>query len=346
MLRDLAGSRLHHVVPDRTKVEPLLESAFASLGLSVEVVTVSASSETPRELVSALPNGDHVARPLWDYYTRCLDNAAMDGYFGCSHSDSMTSLRRMERSLLSDPAEEASPGEIHGIERWEPSGYSPLVLPFTTIFMYEAMYRVWQIRLAKGEVTSRFAKGNVDLVTFGGALHMMADAIRSGAGWFAIKDTTCYVAMLPELQCDEQLQLHNSEGPAIRATRGGDEYYLRGFRTNGPVVMDPSSISLPFILSQRNAEFRQVLLSHAGLINLINDPSVVLLHEDRDGGVRRRLVRLGGPENEPIVAVLVECPSTGRRYALRVPPNMQTCRQAVAWTFSRDASQYRPIFQT
>jgi hypothetical protein len=39
------------------------------------------------------------------------------------------------------------------------------------------------------------------------------------------------------------------------------------------------------------------------------------------------------------------CPSTGRDYVLRVPPTMNSAREAVAWTFGMKAEEYQPISQ-
>ena len=39
--------------------------------------------------------------------------------------------------------------------------------------------------------------------------------------------------------------------------------------------------------------------------------------------------------------------STGRQYALRVPPAMRTCRQAAAWTAGfTDPADYNPLVET
>ena len=61
----------------------------------------------------------------------------------------------------------------------------------------------------------------------------------------------------------------------------------------------------------------------------------------------RQLLRLKLEGDEDLVCVAVICPSTGRRYLLRVPPTMRTCRQSVAWTagFS-DPKLYKPRVET
>jgi len=44
--------------------------------------------------------------------------------------------------------------------------------------------------------------------------------------------------------------------------------------------------------------------------------------------------------SRPLRLVRVQCPSTGRQYALPVPPTIQTCQQAVAWGFAEKAIKF------
>jgi len=57
------------------------------------------------------------------------------------------------------------------------------------------------------------------------------------------------------------------------------------------------------------------------------------------------------PDDEDLVIVEVtnttpEPDGTARTYWLRVPPDMRTARQAVAWTFELDEGEYAPTVQT
>ena len=72
-----------------------------------------------------------------------------------------------------------------------------------------------------------------------------------------------------------------------------------------------------------------------------------LLDQDRDVGGERKLLRVSMERDEALVCVLVLCPSPGRRYILRVPPTMKTCRQAIAWTAGFDnPDDYRHLVET
>jgi hypothetical protein len=49
---------------------------------------------------------------------------------------------------------------------------------------------------------------------------------------------------------------------------------------------------------------------------------------------------------EPIFLVKVKDPSLQVYYMLRVPPNVRTCKEAIAWTFGLSSEEYNPIMET
>jgi hypothetical protein len=70
-------------------------------------------------------------------------------------------------------------------------------------------------------------------------------------------------------------------------------------------------------------------------------------HDEHYGALWRRNV----PGGEPIVMIEVvnstpEPDGSWKRYWLRVPPNMLTVREAVAWTFGLSGSEYAPVRET
>ena len=74
-----------------------------------------------------------------------------------------------------------------------------------------------------------------------------------------------------------------------------------------------------------------------------------VVDSDSDPGGERRLLRIGfgGSEDEDIVCLEVRCPSTARKYLLRVPPQTTGCAQAAAWVAGfNSARQYRPLVET
>jgi hypothetical protein len=101
------------------------------------------------------------------------------------------------------------------------------------------------------------------------------------------------------------------------------------------------------ILGEPNAEVRRVMIERVGFEWLAEHAGAEVLDRDRDPGGERRLLRVPIPNDEPLVCVSVNCPSTGRQYVLRVPPTTTTCRQAVAWMAGYDdPKDYRPEVET
>jgi hypothetical protein len=125
-----------------------------------------------------------------------------------------------------------------------------------------------------------------------------------------------------------------------------------GIRWNGiaisrRVAFHPETLDHVEILGERNAELRRVMMERYGYERLFEKAKAEELDRDTDAGGERRLMRIEVPDDEPLVCVSVRCPSTGHRFVLRVPPNMTTCRQAVAWTAGFDnPDAYRPAVET
>ena len=113
------------------------------------------------------------------------------------------------------------------------------------------------------------------------------------------------------------------------------------------IAFDPTSITVEEILAESNSALRQVLLERFGLERFITSAHAQVLDVDRDAGGERKLLRVPLEGDEDLVCVLVNCPSTGRRYILRVPPTMKTCRAAIAWTAGfDDPDHYCPMDET
>jgi hypothetical protein len=121
----------------------------------------------------------------------------------------------------------------------------------------------------------------------------------------------------------------------------------RGVRVDERIAFHPERLTAEEVIHERNAERRRVMLERYGFEQLITSTKAHLLDADTDPGGPRRLLRLPLGDDEALVCVSVRCPSTGRHYVLRVPPTMQTCRQAIAWTAGfEDPMAYRPILET
>ncbi len=133
----------------------------------------------------------------------------------------------------------------------------------------------------------------------------------------------------------------------LPASLAGVRLRWKGVPVDERLAFRPETITVAEVLGERNAELRRVLLERFGFERFMREAGAAVVDRDHDAGGERQLLRVKLEGDEDLVCVSVSCPSTGRRYLLRVPPTMRTCRQAVAWTagFS-DPNQYKPLVET
>jgi hypothetical protein len=121
----------------------------------------------------------------------------------------------------------------------------------------------------------------------------------------------------------------------------------RGVNITSRIAFEPESIQESDILNETNAEVRRVMLERVGFERFFEKVKAEVLDEDRDPGGPRRLLKIALPNDEPLVCISMSCPSTARRYVLRVPPTMASCRQAAAWMAGFDnPDDYAPLVET
>src|SRR5262249_32475846 len=153
---------------------------------------------------------------------------------------------------------------------------------------------------------------------------------------------------LPQgLEISSWLALAGSGIASLPASLAGVPLRWRGVPIDERIAFRPQSITVEEVLQERNAERRRVLLERFGFERFMTTAKAQVLDQDQDTGGDRQLLRRPLQGDEDLGCVSVYCPSTGRRYLLRVPPTMKTCRQAIAWTAGfNDPSDYRPLVET
>ncbi len=120
----------------------------------------------------------------------------------------------------------------------------------------------------------------------------------------------------------------------------------RGVRVDERVAFHPEGITGEEVLATQNVELRRVMMERMGYDRFIADVGARVLDRDRDAGGERQLVSVPLNGDEDFVAVCVRCPSTGRRYVLRVPPTVRSCHAAAAWLAGfDDPGAYHPVIE-
>ena len=145
----------------------------------------------------------------------------------------------------------------------------------------------------------------------------------------------------------------------------------RNTRVNARTAFHPELLTADEIFAERDFFRRDIMLQRCGLERFFSQTSPETIDHDNDLGGIRKLLRVRMPradslnrtrtghwrfgwqpharllEEEAVCCLRVCCPSTGKAYFLRVPPEIETCRQAAAWLAGFDESNdYAPIVET
>ena len=113
------------------------------------------------------------------------------------------------------------------------------------------------------------------------------------------------------------------------------------------IAFAPETIEAGEVLHERNTEVRRVLLERMGTEKFFAQTQARELNRDQDRGGTRRLLKVDLADDEPLVCLAVQCPSTAHHYMLRVPPTTRSCHQAAAWLAGFDnPDDYQPLIET
>jgi hypothetical protein len=176
------------------------------------------------------------------------------------------------------------------------------------------------------------------------------------AGWALPHRHICWVSERHNILArDDRGRLHSLTGPACAYPDGWAIYAVHGVRVPRYVIEEPREIDIGCIDVETNAEVRRVMIERyrhgedvSGAAAYVRDSGAERLdHDERFGTLWRRNV----PDDEPIVMIEVvnstrESHGSFKRFWLRVPPNMTTAHEAVAWTFNLPAKDYAPKVET
>lgn len=148
-------------------------------------------------------------------------------------------------------------------------------------------------------------------------------------------------------EVNEEGRLHSTDGPALSYADGFSVYSIDGVTVSEKTAVSPEQLTVEEIEGEVNLEVRRVMLERFGIGRYLVDSQAEILNQDEYGTLYRK--RVAG--DEPIVMVRVinstpEPDGSFREYFLRVPPFMETAKEAVAWTFNFAEEEYQPEIES
>ncbi|MEG4320607.1 MULTISPECIES: DUF6745 domain-containing protein [unclassified Microcoleus] len=155
-------------------------------------------------------------------------------------------------------------------------------------------------------------------------------------GWIIPFQKVCYVCDRPtKLSLDSEYRLHAEAESAIEFSDGYKLYSYHGVTLPEKYgQVHPSQWEATWILAEDNAELRRVLIQGIGYARICQELQATDLDTWQEYTLLRIDVDIDGfnpQEKEPIYLLKMTCPSTGFIHALRVPPDMQSAREAIRW---------------
>ncbi|GET42370.1 leucine-rich repeat domain-containing protein [Microseira wollei] len=164
-------------------------------------------------------------------------------------------------------------------------------------------------------------------------------------GWIWAYEKVCIVCDRPtQLFFDNQNRLHAEGKPAIQFSDGYSLYSYHGVTLPEKYgKIHPNNWQAEWILSEKNAELRRVLIQAIGYARICQELEAEELDTWREYTLLKIEADIDGfdlndfpqnheiPQKEPVYLLKMTCPSTGHIHALRVPPDMQTAREAIRW---------------
>lgn len=148
-------------------------------------------------------------------------------------------------------------------------------------------------------------------------------------GWVIPGRNICWVCDRPlRLSLDEQYRLHAEGEPGVEFADGFKMYAYQGVELPPRYTLAPRNWKSSWLLQERNAELRRVLIQGIGYERICRELQATQLDTWRE----YTLLRIHTHSDiEPFVLLQMTCPSTGHTHILRVPPEIQSAREAVRW---------------
>ena len=172
--------------------------------------------------------------------------------------------------------------------------------------------------------------------------------IAKNSFWFYPFEKICFICDKPiAINKDAETRLHSLNSPSIEFIDGWKLYHIHGVEVPEYVVSQPEKITIKDIESEQNAEIRRIKIDRFGFDKYIKECGAIKIHSDNYGILWRKELQ----DDEPIVTVELinstpEPDGELKHYFIRVPPNMETATEAVAWTFGKTAQEYAPMIET
>jgi hypothetical protein len=196
-------------------------------------------------------------------------------------------------------------------------------------------------------VHGQFDAGWLPLYEAAGMAEDLGRMARSAGWWWPFENAVILTERPLALRLDDQDRLHHGDGPALAYSDGFALHSWRGTPLTTEFGQQLAATTPESIRAEENAELRRMMVEHYTPERFLQESGATPLQEDEAGKLWR--VEMGSDEAVVMVEVVNSSPEpdgTFNIYFLRVPPDTQTAKAGVAWTFGLTEDEYQPLRQT
>lgn len=150
------------------------------------------------------------------------------------------------------------------------------------------------------------------------------------------------------ISVNEQNVLHNTNKAALEYKDKFRICVWNGTQVPLEIIESQENITLEKIQDQNNLQIRYIMMELYGMARLLIETKAYIEHQDNFGTLVSTdiLRKLLNEHTIPAKFVIVKDPSTNNQYALRVPNEINTAKEGVAWTFKQTTKTYVPSKET
>jgi hypothetical protein len=168
-------------------------------------------------------------------------------------------------------------------------------------------------------------------------------------GWWIPYDHMAVCADRPcELHVDDEGRLHSHDSASIRFRDGWRYYASHGTQLPAWIIEHPERITAKVIREERNVEIRRVMIEIFGMENFLSEANAKLIdrHENPEMGT---LWCISMEDDEDIFLLEMQNSTQEpdghyKTYVIRVPPNVRTAEEAMAWSYGfENPEEYKPV---
>ena len=147
------------------------------------------------------------------------------------------------------------------------------------------------------------------------------------------REGACIVSRNPTDCHWQDGELHSDTGMALCYADGWGLWMVSGVRVDEQIVMRPGTQTLDQITGEENEEVKRIRIERFGWERYLQESNaeVIEVAQNEIEQTTESLMQVRQEGDDPMRVLVCACPSTARVYAMEVPPEVGTCRDAQNW---------------